>query len=183
MAYIAVKGGRGDILYCAIVWAMRGGDAGAQTKGLFANNSSGSCTKACKGQAPSAQARPRVVRLFPNPRLADQRASPYLAPSRDTRLIRRLLSAAPMMNTPNLTDPARAMRTAQWLRWLGSRIHSCATPFQSRRAPVRVVLSGRWPVPLVGSSLESRSAALGGFLATTTSTIKRRCAVSHSVFV
>jgi len=68
-------------------------------------------------------------------------------------------------------------------QWLGSRIHSCATPFQSRRAPVRVVLSGRWPVPLVGSRLESRSAALGGFSATTTSTIKHRCAVSRSVFV
>jgi len=55
------------------------------------------------------------------------------------------------------------------VRWLGSSIHSCATPFQSRRAPVRVVLSGRWPVPLVGSRLESRSAALAGFSATTTS--------------
>jgi len=74
-------------------------------------------------------------------------------------------------------------RTAQWFRWLGSRIHSCATPFESRRAPARFVLSGRWPVPLVGSRLESRSAALGGFSATTTSTIKRRCAVSRSVFV
>jgi len=37
----------------------------------------------------------------------------------------------------------------------------------------------------VGSRLESRSAALGGILgaATTTSTIKRRCAVARSVFV
>jgi len=43
--------------------------------------------------------------------------------------------------------------------------------------------TGRWPVPLVGSRLESRSAALRGFSATTTTTIKRRCAVSRSVFV
>ena len=48
-----------------------------------------------------------------------------------------------------------------------------------------VILSGRWPVPLVGSRLESRSAAPGGSLgsATTTSTIERRCAVARSVFV
>ena len=40
------------------------------------------------------------------------------------------------------------------------------------------------PVPLVGSRLESRSAALGGSLgaATTTSTIKRRCD-ARSVFM
>jgi len=30
------KGGRGDIRYCAILWAMRGSDVGAQTKGLIA---------------------------------------------------------------------------------------------------------------------------------------------------
>jgi len=52
---------------------------------------------------------------------------------------------------------------------------------------VRVVLSGRWPVPLVCSRLESRSAELRGSLgaATTTSTIKRRClcAVARSVFM
>jgi len=65
------------------------------------------------------------------------------------------------------------------------RIYSCATPLQSRRAPVRVVLSGRWPDHLVGSRLKSKSAALGGSLgaATTTSTIKRHCAVARSVFV
>jgi len=65
------------------------------------------------------------------------------------------------------------------------KIYSCATPFQSRRAPVRVLLSGRWPVPLVGSRLESRNAALGGSLgaAMTTSTIERRCAGARSVFV
>ena len=47
------------------------------------------------------------------------------------------------------------------------------------------VLPGRWPVPLVGSRLESRSAALGGSfrVATMTSTIKRRCAVARSVLV
>ena len=42
---------------------------------------------------------------------------------------------------------------------------------------------GVWPVPLMSSRLISRGAALGGFSATTTSTIKRRCAVSRSVFV
>jgi len=40
MANIEIKGGRGDIIYCAIVWAMRGGKRGAQTKGVFAKNSS-----------------------------------------------------------------------------------------------------------------------------------------------
>jgi len=45
MAYIAIKGGRGGILYCAIVWATRGGEGGGQTKGLFANTIVGSCTK------------------------------------------------------------------------------------------------------------------------------------------
>jgi len=34
--------------------------------------------------------------------------------------------------------------------------------------PVRVVLSERWPVPPVGSRLESRSAALGGSLGAAT---------------
>ena len=46
MAYIAMKGGRGDIIYCAIVWAMMGDEGGAQTKGVFANNSSDLCTEA-----------------------------------------------------------------------------------------------------------------------------------------
>jgi len=45
MAYIAIKGGRGDIIFCAMVCTVRGGEGGAQTKGLFANNSIGSCTK------------------------------------------------------------------------------------------------------------------------------------------
>jgi len=78
----------------------------------------------------------------------------------------------------------RLRHRSTWIRiqHVGSS-HSLHTPFQSRRAPVRVVLSGRSPVPPVGSRLESRSAALGGFSATTTSTIKRRCAVSRSVFV
>jgi len=31
MAYIATKGGRGDITYCATVWAMRGGGRGVET--------------------------------------------------------------------------------------------------------------------------------------------------------
>jgi len=48
MAYIAIKGGQGDIIYCAIVWAMRGGEGGTQTKELFANHSVDSCTKASK---------------------------------------------------------------------------------------------------------------------------------------
>jgi len=46
MAYIAIKGGREDVIYCAIVWAVRGGEGGAQTKGVFANNKIDSCTKA-----------------------------------------------------------------------------------------------------------------------------------------
>jgi len=46
MAYIATKGGRGDIIYCAIVWAMGGGEGSAQTKGLFATDSIDSCPKA-----------------------------------------------------------------------------------------------------------------------------------------
>ena len=29
----------GGALYCAIVWAMHGGEWGAQTKGVFANDS------------------------------------------------------------------------------------------------------------------------------------------------
>jgi len=46
MACIAMKGGRGDITYCAMVWAMRGGEDGAQAKRLFANTSIDLCTKA-----------------------------------------------------------------------------------------------------------------------------------------
>jgi len=46
VVYIAVKGGRSDIIYCAIVWAVRGGEGGAQTKGVFANNNIDSCTNA-----------------------------------------------------------------------------------------------------------------------------------------
>jgi len=48
MAYTAIKGGQGDIMYCAIVWAMRAREGGAhpQTEGLFANNSVDSCRKA-----------------------------------------------------------------------------------------------------------------------------------------
>jgi len=49
MAYIAIKGGRGDIIYRAIVWAMRGGEGGAQRKGLLANKRIESCTKALTG--------------------------------------------------------------------------------------------------------------------------------------
>jgi len=117
-------------------------------------------------------------------------------------LLWRVAQGSGIINTPNevraqsgrghtayththTRDPARAMCTAQWFRWLGYRIHSCATPLQSQRAPVRVVLSGRWPVPLVGSRLEIRSTALGGSLgaATTTSTNKRRYAVARSGFV
>ena len=42
------KGGRGGggTIYCAIVWAMRGCEGGAQTRELFANNSIDLCTKA-----------------------------------------------------------------------------------------------------------------------------------------
>jgi len=46
MAYTAIKGGRRDITYCAIVWAVRGDEGGAQTKWLFANNNIDSCTTA-----------------------------------------------------------------------------------------------------------------------------------------
>ena len=38
------KGGSGDIIYCAIVWAMRSGEGAAQTKGVFAKYSTYSCT-------------------------------------------------------------------------------------------------------------------------------------------
>jgi len=40
------KGRSGDILYCAKVWVMRGGEGGAQTMGLFANSSNDLCTHA-----------------------------------------------------------------------------------------------------------------------------------------
>jgi len=43
MACIAIKDCRGGTLYCAIVWAMKGG---GQTRGLFANNSIDLYTKA-----------------------------------------------------------------------------------------------------------------------------------------
>jgi len=45
MACIATKDGREETLYCAIVWAMKGG-GGAQTRGVFANYSIDFCIKA-----------------------------------------------------------------------------------------------------------------------------------------
>jgi len=44
MACIAIKDCRGETLYCAIVRAMKGG-GGAQTRGVFANDSIDSYTK------------------------------------------------------------------------------------------------------------------------------------------
>ena len=41
-----MKGGGGDMTYGAIVWAMRGGEGGTRTQGLFAKNIEDSCTKA-----------------------------------------------------------------------------------------------------------------------------------------
>jgi len=46
IAYLAMKGGGGDMTYGAIVWAMRGGEGGTRTQGLFAKNIEDSCTKA-----------------------------------------------------------------------------------------------------------------------------------------
>ena len=54
-------------------------------------------------------------------------------------------------------------------------VDACSSPLEIGQSHLRVNTFTHW--------VESRSAALGGFSATTTSTIKRRCAVSRSVFV
>ena len=37
MAYIAIQGDRGGVIHCATVLGVRGGEGGAQTKGVFAS--------------------------------------------------------------------------------------------------------------------------------------------------
>ena len=46
MACIAIHDSRGGTLYCAIVWAMKGEEWGAQTRGVFVNNRIDCFTKA-----------------------------------------------------------------------------------------------------------------------------------------
>ena len=43
---MAIQDGRGITPYCATVWAMKGGEWSARTRGVFTSDSIDSCTKA-----------------------------------------------------------------------------------------------------------------------------------------